>query len=214
MIQMNILNKNSEFEKGELNLNDLSQDPIEQFGQWYEDAKEVVIPFANAMSLATVSAMGFPSIRTVLLKFFDSRGFVFYTNYDSAKAKEIGENPNVSLLFYWSELERQVRINGVATKVDTMESMKYFFSRPKESQIGAWCSNQSQPISGRQVLKSSFDKMKDKLLNKEVPFPSFWGGYRVDPSSIEFWQGGKHRLHDRFRYDLKDGEWTIQRLAP
>jgi pyridoxamine 5'-phosphate oxidase len=152
----------------------------------------------------------------VLLKYFDRQGFVFFTNYDSQKARHIDENPQVSLLFFWIALERQVRISGHAAKIATHESLKYFLSRPRGSQIGAWCSEQSSVISSRQVLELKLDELKRKFHNQEIPLPSAWGGYRVVPNRFEFWQGRPNRLHDRFSYSLAEGQsdWMIQRLAP
>ncbi|HAC63017.1 MAG TPA: pyridoxamine 5'-phosphate oxidase, partial [Cyanothece sp. UBA12306] len=169
----------------------------------------------NSMSLATASAQGEPSLRTVLLKYFDSQGFIFFTNYKSYKAQQIAENPHVALLFFWSSLERQVKIRGKATKISTAESLKYFITRPRGSQLGAWCSEQSSVISSRQILEMEFEEVRRKFAQGEVPLPSFWGGYRVVPHYFEFWQGRPNRLHDRFSYTIKDGKtWNIQRLAP
>jgi len=193
----------------------LLRDPFEQFERWFEQAGEAEVPEANAMSLATATALGEPLLRTVLLKFFDKRGFVFYTNFESKKAHHIAENPNVSLLFLWIPMERQVVISGTATKISTAESIKYFTTRPRGSQLGAWSSHQSAVISSRQLLEMKLAEMKRKFMDGEVPLPSFWGGYRVIPSRFEFWQGRENRLHDRFEYVLQDnGTWVIQRLAP
>lgn len=198
-----------------LDRDDLDDDPIIQFEGWFRYACETVPLDPNAVSIATVDSEGRPSSRTVLLKYFDKRGFVFFTNFESKKARDIEANPNVSLLFFWSEAARQVRVSGKAEKVPTKETMKYFVTRPRGSQIGAWVSSQSSVISSRSLLESEFQKLKDKFRNKEVPLPSFWGGYRVVPTEIEFWQGRRNRLHDRFRYTLQDdGSWEIGRLAP
>lgn len=168
------------------------------------------------MVLATASSTGQPSQRTVLLKYYDEIGFVFFTNYSSRKASELKENQKVSLIFVWLELERQVIISGTAGKVSAAESAKYFMSRPKESQMAAWISSQSHPVSSRQLLMQKFQEMKTKIGEKKVPLPSFWGGYRVKPAAIEFWQGRKNRLHDRFLYtkDDESGLWSSERLAP
>jgi pyridoxamine 5'-phosphate oxidase len=167
------------------------------------------------MSIATVSADGQPSQRIVLLKGCDERGFVFYTNQESRKAQEIAGNNKVSLHFAWLELDRQVKICGTAEKVSAKESLKYFLSRPKESQLAAWASEQSRPVSSRQLLEQQFARMKQKFHEGEIPLPSFWGGYRVKPHQIEFWQGGAMRLHDRFQFTLQpDGGWEVRRLAP
>lgn len=204
-----------EFMRVGLHRKDLNPDPFQQFERWFKDTEEAGYRMPNTMTLATVSPDGQPSMRLVLLKFFDSRGFVFYTNYGSKKAKDIEHNPKVALHFPWHDLDRQVRITGKAERVSTAESMKYFLTRPKGSQVGAWVSNQSSVISSRQLLMSEFEKLKRKFENKEVPLPSFWGGYRVIPDSFEFWQGQESRLHDRFLYSLQEsGEWLIERLAP
>lgn len=212
---MDISNMREEFSLSGLERKDLDQDPVLQFEKWFLQAKESGMIEPNAMTLATVNPDGQPSVRTVLLKFFDAEGFVFYTNYESKKAKDIEGNANVSLLFPWLDLQRQVKINGYAEKVPAAQSIKYFLSRPRGSQLGAWCSNQSSVITTRSLLQAKFDEMKRKFEGKEVPLPSFWGGYRVIPREIEFWQGRKNRLHDRFNYSLQeDGKWSIERLAP
>jgi len=198
-----------------LERDDLDDDPIVQFEEWFGVACEAMPLDPNAMTLSTVDADARPSSRTVLLKSFDAAGFVFYTNYDSKKAAHIATNPNVSLLFFWSPLARQVKIQGVAEKVPAKESLAYFLSRPRGSQIGAWVSAQSSVISSRSLLEAKYQEIKDKFRNKEVPLPSFWGGYRVVPDRVEFWQGRSNRLHDRFQYTKQeDGSWTIERLAP
>lgn len=210
-----------EYIRGGLSRSDLLTDPVEQFSRWFTqvnqlaDSGEVSMPDPTAMFVATVSAKGVPSQRAVLLKFYDRRGFVFYTNYGSRKALEIAENPQVSLLFVWLELERQIRIVGRAEKVSGAESMKYIMSRPKESQMAAWVSSQSKPLSSRQALLQKLDEMKRKIGEGKVPIPSFWGGFRIVPQEIEFWQGRANRLHDRFLY-VKDGEsWKKpERLSP
>ena len=169
----------------------------------------------NAFTLATVGNEMMPSVRTVLLKYFSEKGFVFFTNYDSKKAKQIDQNPKVAALFTWLPLERQIKIEGSVEKISKAESLKYFLSRPKGSQLGAWVSRQSEVISSRALLEQKFEEMKNKFLNKEIPFPSFWGGYIIKPIRIEFWQGGEDRLHDRFLYEFKeDNSWEIKRLAP
>ena len=204
-----------EFSQKGLGEEDLHVDPFAQFELWFKQTEEAGYRMPNTMSLATVSSDGQPSQRLVLLKFFDEKGFVFFTNYESRKAKEMIENPKVALLFPWHDLGRQVRINGRAEKVNMAESAKYFLTRPKGSQLGAWVSNQSSVISSRQMLMSKLEEIKSKFKNKEVPLPSFWGGYRVVPDSFEFWQGRKSRLHDRFRYLSQEREgWKIERLAP
>jgi len=194
----------------------LDTDPVVQFSTWFEQARKTQIADPTAMVLATVDGQGRPSQRTVLLKYFDEKGFVFFTNFESRKAMEIKENAHVSLLFVWLDLERQVMINGTASKISTAESAKYFMSRPKESQMAAWVSSQSHTLSSRQILMQKFQEMKTKIGEGKVPLPSFWGGFRVEPLEIEFWQGRKSRLHDRFLYtrESNPGGWKIERLAP
>lgn len=204
-----------EFVREGLDRADLDPDPIQQFERWFRQANDGGLLMPNAMSLATVDTDGQPSLRTVLLKFFDERGFVFYTNYGSRKARELEANPKASLLFPWLDLERQVVIVGFTERVSTAESVKYFLSRPRGSQLGAWVSDQSQIITSRQMLLSKFEEMKRKFHEREVPLPSFWGGYRVVPRAVEFWQGRENRLHDRFVYTRAAGDdWEIERLAP
>lgn len=194
---------------------DLDDNPIKQFEKWFEQAMSADLIEPNAMSLATVGEDMMPSIRTVLLKFFDESGFVFFSNYESVKAKQLEQNPKAAIHFAWLGLERQVKIEGVIEKISSTKSLKYFLSRPKGSQIGAWVSQQSQVISSRSVLEAKFNEIKNKFVKGEIPFPSFWGGYILKPQKIEFWQGAKHRLHDRFVYTLKeDNKWQIDRLAP
>lgn len=195
---------------------DLDKDPVAQFSKWFEQAQMTDMVDSTAMILATVNTTGQPSQRTVLLKYYDNSGFVFFTNYSSRKARDLKENQQVSLIFVWLELERQVIISGTAEKVSVAESAKYFMNRPKESQMAAWVSSQSHPVSSRQLLMQKFQEIKSKIGEKKVPLPSFWGGYRVKPSAIEFWQGRKNRLHDRFLYTKVDdsGLWASERLAP
>jgi pyridoxamine 5'-phosphate oxidase len=193
----------------------LDPDPYRQFERWFEQTCTAGLSEPNAMTLATVGADGQPTLRTVLLKLFDHDGFVFYTNYGSRKARQIGENSRVALLFPWVKLARQVSITGVAEKVSLAESARYFASRPHESQLGAWISQQSSVIGSRQLLMNELEKIKARFRKGDVPLPDFWGGYRVRPASIEFWQGQTSRLHDRFLYTCQaDASWTIERLAP
>jgi len=204
-----------EYIQAELDVEDLDKDPVQQFALWFEQANKTGMPDPNGMSLATVSAAGQPSLRTVLLKYFDQTGFVFFTNYSSRKSEEIGQNNRVSLLFPWLVLERQVVIYGKAEKISMMESLKYFSSRPKGSQIGAWVSRQSSVITSRSILMTQFEEMKKKFADGKIPLPDFWGGYRVKPHAIEFWQGRENRLHDRFMYTMQEnGDWKIERLSP
>lgn len=206
-----------EYGSRELRRADLAQDPFLQFEQWFADAREVEIHEPNAMVLSTVGPDGCPASRAVLMKFFDESGFVFYTNYNSAKARQMAATPQVGLLFPWFPLERQVRIEGGVEKVSGAESLKYFASRPRESQIGAWVSDQSSVIDSRALLLNKMAELKARFKGGEVPLPGFWGGYRVRPERIEFWQGGKGRVHDRFLYSRDQQErsgWRIERLAP
>ncbi len=198
-----------------LDREDLHDDPVVQFEDWFGYACETVSMDPNAVCLSTVDSQNRPSSRTVLLKYFDEKGFVFFTNYESKKAAEIAENPHVALLFFWSDAARQVKILGTAERISARETLKYFVSRPRGSQIGAWVSAQSSVISSRSLLENKFQEIKTKFSKKEVPLPSFWGGYRVVPYEIEFWQGRRNRLHDRFVYTRQDdGSWEIERLAP
>jgi pyridoxamine 5'-phosphate oxidase len=193
---------------------DLSPDPVEQFRSWFAEARDSGIPEPNAMTLATADAAGRVSSRTVLLKAFDASGFVFFTNYGSRKALQIAENPHSSLLFPWVALARQVSIEGRTEKISAAESLAYFASRPFGSRIGAWVSEQSTVITSRAVLAAKFQELKERFASGEVPKPAGWGGYRVVPVRIEFWQGGADRLHDRFAYSRDGDGWTIERLAP
>ena len=204
-----------EYLQGGLRRADLETDPFRQFERWMEQAIEMGVPDPTAMTIATVDADGQPSQRIVLLKHIDGNGFVFYTNYSSRKAKELAGNPRISLHFPWHSVDRQVKIGGAAEKVSHAESLKYFLSRPRESQLAALASPQSEVLSSRTLLLNQFAAMGKKFAEGKVPLPDFWGGYRVRPTEFEFWQGGANRLHDRFRYQLQDsGEWQIDRLAP
>ncbi|MGA7801012.1 MAG: pyridoxamine 5'-phosphate oxidase [Gammaproteobacteria bacterium] len=194
---------------------DLDADPFRQFEHWFKDAIDTGVFEPNAMSLATVDEHGQPSLRTVLLKLFDEQGFVFFTNYASRKAGDIEGNSKVALLFPWVTLGRQVKITGSAARIPLAESMGYFATRPRGSQIGAWASPQSRVISSRSLLEAKVDEIKRKFTAGEIPLPSFWGGYRVSPRTIEFWQARESRLHDRFEYRRDEsGRWFVQRLAP
>ena len=193
---------------------DLNADPFIQFESWFKEAKKSE-PIPTAMSLSTVNYKGEPTLRTVLLKLFDNSGFVFFTNYKSKKADHIAKNPNVAVLFNWVAMERQVSIIGVAKKIKTKESIKYFMSRPRGSQLGAWVSDQSSVLSSRKILEMKLEEMKKKFSENEIPLPDFWGGYRIIPKNFEFWQGRPNRLHDRFIYSKQDNEsWRIDRIAP
>ncbi|AXX92664.1 pyridoxamine 5'-phosphate oxidase [Malaciobacter molluscorum LMG 25693] len=211
---MDLSSMREEYVNNGLRRKDLDANPIKQFEIWFSQAINADLIEPNAMSLATVGKDMMPSIRTVLLKFFDESGFVFFSNYESEKAKQIEENEKVALHFAWLGLERQVKIEGSASKISSTKSLKYFLSRPKGSQMGAWVSHQSEVISSRSVLEAKFNEIKNKFVKGEIPFPSFWGGYIIKPEKIEFWQGAKNRLHDRFQYTLVDNSWKIDRLAP
>jgi pyridoxamine 5'-phosphate oxidase len=199
-----------------LHENDVNTDPMVQFKRWFDEARGAQLTEPNAMTLATTTQEGQPSARIVLLKDFDARGFVFYTNYNSQKGQELAENPQAALVFWWAELERQVRICGFVEKVSEEESDTYFYSRPVSSRLGAWTSNQSEIIENREVLEQRFEELKSKYPNEDVPRPTHWGGLRVIPHEIEFWQGRPSRLHDRLRYTLNEenGSWKIERLSP
>jgi pyridoxamine 5'-phosphate oxidase len=205
----------SDYDRGKLDRADLKASPFEQFAAWFEEACQGKVIEPNAMSLATAGTDGRPLVRTVLLKSYDTRGFVFYTNLESRKARQIKENPNASLLFPWLALQRQVIISGRVERVSTAESLAYFITRPRGSQIGSWISRQSSVITSRQFLEMQWAEMQRKFSGGEVPLPSWWGGYRVVPREIEFWQGRANRLHDRFLYTAQEDEtWAIGRLAP
>ncbi len=194
---------------------EVNSNPFTQFQQWFDQVLSADILEPNAMTVATTTKVGKPSARMVLLKDFDERGFVFYTNYNSHKAQELAENPQAALVFWWAELQRQVRIYGQIEKVSDRESDKYFYSRPFSSRLGAWVSNQSEVIENREVLEQQLEELKEKYHNQEVPRPSHWGGIRVIPAEIEFWQGRSSRLHDRLVYKrMEDDSWKIERLSP
>lgn len=193
---------------------DLLADPIEQFKRWFEQAEQAELLDETAMVLTTVSAENKPSARVVLLKQFDEHGFVFFTNYASEKGQHIAHNPNATLLFPWTSLERQVEISGTVEKIPTQASADYFHSRPRDSQLGAWVSHQSQIIENRQVLEQRLEHYAEAFADQEIPLPEYWGGYRLVPERIEFWQGRISRLHDRFEYTKKQDGWEISRLSP
>jgi len=198
-----------------LNETEVNSDPFVQFKEWFDQALSANILEPNAMTIATTTTQGIPSARMVLLKDFDNRGFVFYTNYNSQKAQELAENPQAALVFWWAELQRQVRICGRVERVDDRESDEYFYSRPFNSRLGAWASNQSEVIESREVLEKHLQELKAKYQNQNVPRPPHWGGIRVIPTEIEFWQGRSSRLHDRLVYKRKDDHsWKIERLSP
>ncbi len=197
-----------------LNEADVSPDPFQQFQSWFDQAIAAQVPEPNAMTLATADAQGIPSARIVLLKGFDQRGFVFFTNYESQKGQELAQNPYAALVFWWAALERQVRITGRVEPVSAQESDAYFHSRPIGSQLGAWASAQSQRIPDRQVLEQRLQELTLQYQEQTIPRPVHWGGYRLNPSLIEFWQGRSNRLHDRLCYRLHQETWKIERLSP
>ena len=212
---MDLSNMRSNYDKGALRRGDLADDPIQQFTKWFDEACQSKLVEPNAVSLATADPQGRPLLRTVLVKQYDARGFVFFTNLESRKARHIESNPNVCILFPWVALERQVIVCGTASRVSTAETLAYFVKRPLDSQIGAWASKQSSAISSRKLLEMEWQQMKQKFSDGKVPLPSFWGGFRVEPATIEFWQGRSSRLHDRFLYTKQpNNSWTIERLCP
>ncbi len=212
---LDITQMRKEYAKKGLNEEDLNINPIKQFELWFNQAIDVNLREPNAMVLATVGNDMMPSTRTVLLKIFDETGFVFFSNYKSKKARDIEQNPKASVLFPWLDLDRQVKIEGNIEKISSKASLKYFLSRPKGSQIGAWVSHQSEVVSSRSILEAKFNEIKNKFVKGEIPFPDFWGGYILKPTKIEFWQAGQDRLHDRFVYTFQDdNSWKIERLAP
>ena len=192
----------------------MQPDPMVQFGAWFENVVEADLHEPNAMILATASDDGRPSARTVLLKGYDGRGFAFYTNYEGRKARDLEANPACALLFYWGELERQVRVEGRASRLPSRESDAYFASRPRGSRLGAWASEQSRPVRDRGVLEERIKAIEAEYEGREIPRPPFWGGYRVEPEAIEFWQGRENRLHDRIAYRREKGVWRLERLQP
>ncbi|MEY2491487.1 MAG: pyridoxamine 5-phosphate oxidase [Verrucomicrobiota bacterium] len=193
---------------------DLDPDPFKQFGTWFTAAVEAGVRDVNAMTLATVSPDGQPTGRVVLLKGYGHDGFVFYTNYHSEKGQHFQKNPRAGLVILWKELERQIRIDGVAEKISREESIRYFHSRPVGSQLGAWVSHQSEVIDARRVLDARLAELTERFAGQEIPLPPHWGGYRVRPERFEFWQGRPNRLHDRFRYTREDKSWRLERIAP
>ncbi|HST23700.1 MAG TPA: pyridoxamine 5'-phosphate oxidase [Blastocatellia bacterium] len=210
-----MLELDSEYQLPELIESNIDPDPIKQFAKWYGEAEAAGVKLPNAMTLATATKDGEPSARMVLLKGFDDEGFVFFTNYESRKGRELDENPRAALVFYWSEFDRQVRIAGGIEKVSRAESEDYFHTRPVDSQLSAWASDQSRVISSREVLEEKMRELIVQYEGGEVPLPPHWGGYRLAPASIEFWQNRPGRLHDRLRYVLQqNGEWLVERLSP
>jgi pyridoxamine 5'-phosphate oxidase len=212
---MDLFSLRREYMSQGLRRSDLADDPLSQFSHWFDQARDTDMLDPNAMVVATVDPDGQPSARNVLLKAYDKNGFIFYTNLESRKARQIANNAKVALLFTWLPFNRQIKIEGLAEKISTAESRFYFIRRTKKNQWAAWASPQSQNVSSRQLLEEKFFEMKEKFSKGEVPLPSFWGGYRIKPHKIEFWQGRENRLHDRFLYTLQqDKHWLIERLAP
>jgi len=210
----NIQNLRQEYRAAELAESDVDKNPFTQFGKWFKEALDALLYEPNVMTLATADLTGKPSARILLLKGFDENGFVFFTNYSSKKGKEMEENPQASMVFFWPELERQVRIDGLITKVAEQVSEDYFHSRPKGSQIGAAASPQSTIIPNRELLQNRVNELTATYTDQEVPKPVHWGGYLLEPTHIEFWQGRPSRLHDRITYTNVNGAWAINRLAP
>ena len=210
-----ISNIRKDYSKLKLDIDTISRDPLTQFEKWFQEALDSGIPEPNALTLSTVSEDGRPSGRIVLLKGVEKGKFVFYSNYQSQKGKELDKNPACSLTFFWAELERQVRIEGIASHAASASSEKYFQSRPRESQVGAWASPQSAIISNREILEERVKKIQEKFKGLEkLPKPKQWGGFEVEPLKIEFWQGRPNRLHDRIVFTKVDDAWKIHRLAP
>jgi len=200
-----------------LDRGDLADDPLEQFRRWYDEAQAAAIPLANAIALATAGADGRPSVRHVLLRGFDERGFVFYTNRESRKGRQLAENPHAAIALFWQELDRQVTATGTVAPTSDEESAAYFATRPREARIGAWASDQSRELADRAELERRFEEFAARYPDPDVPLPPHWGGYRLTPDAVEFWQGRAFRLHDRFRYERDGGEpsgWRIARLFP
>lgn len=211
---MNIADLRREYTYSGLSRADLSENPLELFAKWFEQARSHLPYIENAMTLATANADGMPSVRTLLLKHVDEHGFVFFTDYSSQKGQDLAQNPQAALLFQWLEFDRQIIVQGDVEKTSRQESASYFASRPKGSQLAAYVSQQSQAVESREALMASVAEAEQQFAGHDVTLPDTWGGYRLKASRIEFWQGRPNRLHDRFAYQLVQGEWVIQRLSP
>lgn len=214
MVGKNLEELRKNYKLKSLDTKDVKLNPFEQFSEWFDEVLNSGLIEPNAMILATADKNGKPSVRTLLLKSFNEKGFIFYTNYESRKGKELANNNNAMILFYWPELERQVRIEGKVEKISRKESEKYFRTRPFKSKVGAWASKQSEVINSRFTIIKKFLFYLAKFHSKEIPIPEFWGGYILIPDNFEFWQGRPNRLHDRIRYTLDNGIWIIERLSP
>lgn len=215
MDPLDVASLRREYETAGLRRAEMNPDPMDEFSLWFSAAVAAALPDVNALALATATPAGKPSVRVVLLKGFDERGFVFFTNYRSQKGIELEANPQVAFTIYWVQLERQIRVNGRVEKTTREESAAYFHSRPRGSQLGAWVSRQSEVIDARRILEGRLAEMTERYSGMEVDLPPHWGGYRIVPQEMEFWQGRASRLHDRFRYTQADqGVWTLERLAP
>jgi pyridoxamine 5'-phosphate oxidase len=212
--QMNLAETRGQYEIGELSESDMDSSPFVQFAKWYKDAEAACRSFPNNMILSTVDENNAPFSRVVLLKTMDAHGFVFFTNYKSRKGQQLEANRAASITIFWPELERQVNISGLSEKVSATESDKYFAIRPRGSQIGAWVSNQSENIPSRETLTHEKDRLEELYLDREIPRPPHWGGFRIHPQRLEFWQGQPDRLHDRLEYALNNAKWALKRLAP
>lgn len=212
---MDISDLRREYMSQGISSQDLDENPFVQFEQWFKQANDSGLTDPNAFTLATAEPNGAPSARTVLLKLFDEKGFVFFTNYNSRKSKQLEANPQAAMLFAWLELNRQVRIEGKVERISSAESLKYFATRPRGSQLGAWCSDQSEVVESRSFLEQKYREAAQRFKSGDVPLPSFWGGFRIVPARIEFWQGRENRLHDRIEYlPNEQGLWHKSRLAP
>ena len=211
---MSIAHLRREYARARLDERDVDPDPLVQFRKWFDDARRAELPEPNAMTLATATPGGVPSARMVLLKAADERGFTFFTDYRSRKGQELEANPHAALVFFWGELERQVRITGTVSRVSREETEAYFRTRPRESRLGAWSSHQSTVLAGRETLEARLREVAARHPGDEVPTPPHWGGYLLKPDALEFWQGRESRLHDRVRYQRETGSWRIERLSP